>query len=109
VPQVRFSAGADSGGPLNQVSLATKLKTVDDAAAEPAGLFAHLSSFKPDAVFGVGGYASGPAMVTAILRRFPTMVFEPNAVPGMANRLIGKRVKRGGCELSTCREVVSQC
>jgi len=28
-------------------------------------------------------------MIAAILRRIPTMVFEPNYVPGLANRLVG--------------------
>jgi UDP-N-acetylglucosamine--N-acetylmuramyl-(pentapeptide) pyrophosphoryl-undecaprenol N-acetylglucosamine transferase len=37
----------------------------------------------------VGGYASGPAMMAAILLRVPTLAFEPNAVPGLANRLVG--------------------
>ena len=41
---------------------------------------------------GVGGYASGPGMVAALLKRIPTLAFEPNAAPGLANRLVGKRV-----------------
>jgi len=40
----------------------------------------------------VGGYASGPAMIAALLLRIPTLAYEPNAVPGMTNRLVGKRV-----------------
>ncbi len=47
---------------------------------------------QPDAVIGVGGYASGPAMGAAILAGIPTLAFEPNAFPGLANRLVGKRV-----------------
>jgi len=41
----------------------------------------------------VGGYASGPAMAAALWMGVPTMAFEPNAMPGMANRLVGKRVQ----------------
>jgi UDP-N-acetylglucosamine--N-acetylmuramyl-(pentapeptide) pyrophosphoryl-undecaprenol N-acetylglucosamine transferase len=44
-------------------------------------------------IVGVGGYASGPAMLAALVQRVPTLAFEPNAVPGLANRLIGKRVR----------------
>ena len=47
-----------------------------------------LSEFKPDVVIGVGGYASGPAMMAAVLRRTPTLIFEPNVVPGFANRMV---------------------
>ena len=92
VPQAGFPLELIPVGPLNQVSLATKLKTAMTLPMSVLACSGILSRFKPDVVFGVGGYASGPAMVTAILRRFPTMVFEPNAVPGMTNRLVGKRV-----------------
>jgi UDP-N-acetylglucosamine--N-acetylmuramyl-(pentapeptide) pyrophosphoryl-undecaprenol N-acetylglucosamine transferase len=51
-----------------------------------------LREFKPQAVVGVGGYASGPAMIAALLLRIPMLAYEPNAVPGMTNRLVGKRV-----------------
>jgi UDP-N-acetylglucosamine--N-acetylmuramyl-(pentapeptide) pyrophosphoryl-undecaprenol N-acetylglucosamine transferase len=43
-------------------------------------------------VVGVGGYASGPGMIAAVLKGIPTLAYEPNAVPGMTNRLLGKRV-----------------
>jgi UDP-N-acetylglucosamine--N-acetylmuramyl-(pentapeptide) pyrophosphoryl-undecaprenol N-acetylglucosamine transferase len=52
-----------------------------------------LREFKPEVVVGVGGYASGPAMIAAILLCVPTMLYEPNAVPGMTNRVVGKRVR----------------
>jgi UDP-N-acetylglucosamine--N-acetylmuramyl-(pentapeptide) pyrophosphoryl-undecaprenol N-acetylglucosamine transferase len=52
-----------------------------------------LRQFRPAVVIGVGGYASGPVMGAAILLGIPTLAFEPNAVPGLANRLVGGRVK----------------
>jgi UDP-N-acetylglucosamine--N-acetylmuramyl-(pentapeptide) pyrophosphoryl-undecaprenol N-acetylglucosamine transferase len=52
-----------------------------------------IREFKPSVVFGVGGYASGPAMAAALQLRIPAMAFEPNAMPGLANRLVGKRVQ----------------
>jgi UDP-N-acetylglucosamine--N-acetylmuramyl-(pentapeptide) pyrophosphoryl-undecaprenol N-acetylglucosamine transferase len=93
VPQAGFNLELIQIGPLNQVSLATRLKTL---AGLPLSLLACrriIRNFRADAVFGVGGYASGPSMGAAILIGIPTMAFEPNAVPGMANRLVGKRVK----------------
>ena len=51
-----------------------------------------LREFRPHVVVGVGGYASGPAMMAALLLRIPTLAYEPNAVPGLTNRLVGKRV-----------------
>ena len=43
-------------------------------------------------VIGVGGYASGPAMLAALVKHIPTLAFEPNVVPGFANRLIARFV-----------------
>jgi UDP-N-acetylglucosamine--N-acetylmuramyl-(pentapeptide) pyrophosphoryl-undecaprenol N-acetylglucosamine transferase len=93
VPEAGFRLELIQIGPLNQVSLMTKLRTL---ASLPLSLLACsqiIRKFRADVVFGVGGYASGPAMGAAILRGVPTMAFEPNAVPGMANRLVGKRVR----------------
>ena len=93
VPAAGFALKLIEVGPLNQVSMATRIRTMVQLPLSLLACSRILSEFKPDAVFGVGGYASGPAMGAAILRGIPTMAFEPNAVPGMANRLIGKRVK----------------
>jgi UDP-N-acetylglucosamine--N-acetylmuramyl-(pentapeptide) pyrophosphoryl-undecaprenol N-acetylglucosamine transferase len=63
-----------------------------------------LSEFDPEVVIGVGGYASGPAMVAAIRRRLPTLAFEPNVVPGFANRMIARWVSAAAVHFEeTCR------
>jgi UDP-N-acetylglucosamine--N-acetylmuramyl-(pentapeptide) pyrophosphoryl-undecaprenol N-acetylglucosamine transferase len=43
---------------------------------------------------GVGGYASGPMMLAAILRGVPSVLFEPNVLPGFTNRVLGGLVRR---------------
>jgi len=93
VPNAGYRLELIRVGQLNRVSLATRLRTLVDL---PLGLLQCvrlLRQFRPHAVIGVGGYASGPVMGAAILLRIPTLAFEPNAVPGLANRLIGARVK----------------
>jgi UDP-N-acetylglucosamine--N-acetylmuramyl-(pentapeptide) pyrophosphoryl-undecaprenol N-acetylglucosamine transferase len=52
-----------------------------------------VSRRRPDIVIGVGGYSSGPVVLVASLRRIPTMVLEQNAVPGLTNRLLARRVR----------------
>src|SRR4051812_11984843 len=47
-----------------------------------------LSRRRPDVVVGVGGYSSGPVVLTAALRGLPTMVLEQNARPGLTNRML---------------------
>jgi UDP-N-acetylglucosamine--N-acetylmuramyl-(pentapeptide) pyrophosphoryl-undecaprenol N-acetylglucosamine transferase len=43
----------------------------------------------PNVALGVGGYAAGPAMMAAWLLGVPTLILEPNAMPGLTNRLLG--------------------
>jgi UDP-N-acetylglucosamine--N-acetylmuramyl-(pentapeptide) pyrophosphoryl-undecaprenol N-acetylglucosamine transferase len=93
VPEAGFNLKLIEVGPLNQVSFATRLRTLAQLPLSILACSRIIREFRADAVFGVGGYASGPAMGAAILRGIPTMAFEPNAVPGMANRLVGKRVR----------------
>jgi UDP-N-acetylglucosamine--N-acetylmuramyl-(pentapeptide) pyrophosphoryl-undecaprenol N-acetylglucosamine transferase len=50
--------------------------------------------FRPDLVVGTGGYASGPAVGYALLRRIPTAVQEQNSYPGFVTRLVAGRVRQ---------------
>jgi UDP-N-acetylglucosamine--N-acetylmuramyl-(pentapeptide) pyrophosphoryl-undecaprenol N-acetylglucosamine transferase len=93
VPQAGYQLSMIKVGQFNNVSMATKARTLLDLPLSLIRCRKLLGEFKPDAVVGVGGYASGPAMVAAILSGTPTLAFEPNAYPGLANRLVGKRVK----------------
>lgn len=47
---------------------------------------------RPNLVIGVGGYASGPAVLAAVLLRVKTMVLEQNHYPGATNRWLAPRV-----------------
>jgi UDP-N-acetylglucosamine--N-acetylmuramyl-(pentapeptide) pyrophosphoryl-undecaprenol N-acetylglucosamine transferase len=92
VPQAGFPLHLIRVGPLNNVSLMTRLRTVLDI---PASLFACrklIRTLQPGVVLGIGGYAAGPGTAAALMMRVPVMAFEPNAMPGLANRLVGKRV-----------------
>ena len=52
-----------------------------------------ISRLRPDVVVGVGGFASGPVLAMASLRRYPTMLLEQNALPGVTNRLLAPLVR----------------
>ncbi len=51
-----------------------------------------LREWRPDVVVGVGGYASGPMLVAAAASRIARAVIEPNAIPGITNRVLGRLV-----------------
>ena len=87
VPAAGYPLELIKVGQLNRVSLATRLRTLVDlpmSVVHSAGL---LGKFKPQVVIGVGGYASGPAMLTAALKGIPSLIFEPNLIPGFTNRM----------------------
>jgi UDP-N-acetylglucosamine--N-acetylmuramyl-(pentapeptide) pyrophosphoryl-undecaprenol N-acetylglucosamine transferase len=92
VPEAGFRLDLVRSGQLKNVSLATRLRTAIDLPLGVMECVRLLREFRPKAVVGVGGYASGPGMMAAILLRLPTLAFEPNAVPGLANRLVGRWV-----------------
>ena len=92
IPEAGFPLDLIHVGQLANVSLTTRLRTLADLPLGILRCLGLLRSFRPDVVVGVGGYASGPAMMAALLLRIPTLAYEPNAVPGLANRLVGKRV-----------------
>jgi UDP-N-acetylglucosamine--N-acetylmuramyl-(pentapeptide) pyrophosphoryl-undecaprenol N-acetylglucosamine transferase len=99
VPEAGFPLELIKVGQLKNVSLATRARTLLDLPLGVLRCIALLRQFKPDFVVGVGGYASGPAMMAALLLRVPTLAFEPNAVPGLANRLVGKYVSAAAVNL----------
>jgi len=53
-----------------------------------------LQKHKPVAAFGVGGYAAGPMMLATWFGGVPNVIFEPNAEPGLTNKLLAKISKR---------------
>jgi len=92
VPAAGFELKLINVGALKNVTLATRARTLLGLPMSILHSRRILREFQPDVVIGVGGYASGPAMLAAILSRIPTLAFEPNLVPGFANRAVGKVV-----------------
>ncbi len=56
--------------------------------------FRLLKSFKPDAVVGVGGYASGPLLYAAASKKIPTLIQEQNSYAGLTNKWLAKKVDK---------------
>jgi UDP-N-acetylglucosamine--N-acetylmuramyl-(pentapeptide) pyrophosphoryl-undecaprenol N-acetylglucosamine transferase len=109
VPAAGFPLRLVQVGALKNVSLATRLKTSFDLPRAIWDSGRILSEFRPDIVIGVGGYASGPAMLAAVLRRVPTLVFEPNFVPGFANRLVAPLVSGAAVHFTETGRYFRRC
>lgn len=46
--------------------------------------------FRPDAVVGVGGYASAPLLLAARILQIPYLIQEQNSFAGLTNKLLGR-------------------
>ena len=53
-----------------------------------------IRQFKPDAVVGFGGYASGPVLWVAQQMGVPTLIQEQNSFAGVANKILARKAKR---------------
>lgn len=53
-----------------------------------------LSNHHPSAIFSMGGYVAGPVVLAGLWKRLPILVMEPNAIPGLTNRHVGRFVTR---------------
>lgn len=80
--------GLQGKGLLDDLSAVLK---IIQASFQAVGKLKHI---KPQVVAGFGGYGSFPAVGAALFLRIPTMIHEQNVVPGRANRLLGRFVKK---------------
>lgn len=56
--------------------------------------FKILKDFKPHAVVGVGGYASGPLLYAATKKGIPALIQEQNSYAGITNKVLAKNVQK---------------
>jgi UDP-N-acetylglucosamine--N-acetylmuramyl-(pentapeptide) pyrophosphoryl-undecaprenol N-acetylglucosamine transferase len=104
VPAAGFPLQLVEVGALKNVSLARRVKTLFDLPRAIMTASKMIRDFVPDVVIGVGGYASGPAMLAANIRGVPTLAFEPNVVPGFANRAVARWVSAAAVHFEeTCK------
>lgn len=93
VPSAGFSLSLLPGrGIQRRLTLANVAAAAGLAAAFVAA-FLILARRRPAVVLSLGGYASAPCGLAAAVLRIPIVVAEQNAVPGAANRLVGRAAK----------------
>jgi UDP-N-acetylglucosamine--N-acetylmuramyl-(pentapeptide) pyrophosphoryl-undecaprenol N-acetylglucosamine transferase len=93
VPREGFQLDVIRSGGLKGKSIADRARGAALLPVSVADAWRLVSSRRPDLVIGVGGYSSGPVVLTAALRGIATMLLEQNAVPGLTNRLLARVVK----------------
>ncbi|HIZ86082.1 MAG TPA: undecaprenyldiphospho-muramoylpentapeptide beta-N-acetylglucosaminyltransferase [Candidatus Coprenecus stercoravium] len=53
-----------------------------------------IRDFRPEAVVGVGGYASAPMLWTAQNKGIPTLIQEQNSYAGLTNKILGRKARK---------------
>lgn len=84
------------GVSISGISRSSPWKALKSLALVP-GAMRHamriMKDFRPDLVLGTGGYVSYPVLSGAVHMRLQTYIHEQNALPGLANRRLARRVK----------------
>ena len=80
--------GIQRGSILKNLSLPFKMLSSVQKASKL------MERFKPDAVVGVGGYASGPLLYAASRKGVPYLIQEQNSYAGITNKWLGKKAAK---------------
>ncbi len=93
IPQAGYPLETIKGAGLKGIKGRKRLLNLATLPQSALGAARILQRFRPDVVVGMGGYISGPVMLEAALIGIPTLLFEPNAVPGFTNRVLAPVVR----------------
>jgi len=93
IPREGFPLDLIRSAGLKGKSIASRLRGLALLPLSALDAWQVISTRRPAVVVGVGGYSSGPVLALAALRRYPTMVLEQNALPGITNRLLAPLVR----------------
>lgn len=94
VPAAGFPLEFIEIGGLKRVGVAQTVRTLAQLPASFTKSIGLFDRYRPSAVFSMGGYAAGPVTLAAWWKGVPIVIMEPNAVPGLANRQMGRFAAR---------------
>jgi UDP-N-acetylglucosamine--N-acetylmuramyl-(pentapeptide) pyrophosphoryl-undecaprenol N-acetylglucosamine transferase len=94
VPSAGFPLEFIEIGGLNSVGLARSIRSLSQLPFSVLRARQMLSNHHPSAIFSMGGYVAGPVVLAGLWKRLPILVMEPNAIPGLTNRHVGRFVTR---------------
>lgn len=92
VPREGFPLRCLPAGSIKGMGWVARFRSLAATVKGILGAKRILKEFRPAVVIGVGGYASFPMVSAAILNGYPRIIMEQNAVPGLANRVLGRWV-----------------
>ena len=103
VPRAGFGLELIEVTALKRVGASGRVKSVYLLPRSFLAVRSLIKSFRPAVVIGVGGYASGPAVLVAALMGVPTLIAEQNALPGFTNRVLARFVRAAAVSFEEAR------
>ncbi len=88
LPGGKFPLRTIKAKPIQGKSLLEKVKAILSLPMAISEASSILKEFRPQLVLGVGGYASGPALLAAFFMGIKRAIQEQNVMPGMTNRFL---------------------
>lgn len=67
----------------------------------------YIKKYKPDAIFGTGGYVSAPALFAGGLDGVPFMIHDSDAQPGIVSKYIAKNAKCVSLAFESSKELIN--
>ena len=104
IPREGFNLELIEVAALKRVGFVNRVKSLMKLPKSFLSVRSLIKQVRPDLVIGVGGYASGPVVLTAALMDVPTLVAEQNALPGFTNRVLARFVKAAAVSFEEARE-----
>lgn len=97
VPESGFPLELVRAAPLRGGSLLGRIKGAFGLVTGMRDSWKLLKRLRPSVVMGVGAYVSGTVLLAAALRGVPTLILEPNAEPGLANKWLAPFIDEAAC------------
>lgn len=94
VPTAGFAIEWIEVGGLKGAGIGKRIRSLRQLPIAIRRSLDYFAKYRPAAVFSMGGFVAGPVVLAALFRRLPIVIMEPNAMPGVANRYIGRFVAR---------------
>ncbi len=105
LPPLGFPLRTIRVGGLNRVSGLRTVKTMLQLPGSFIDSLGIVQEFRPSVVVGLGGHSSGPVVVAARAKRCPALLVEPNAYPGLTNRMLARFVEKSAVAFAETKRV----
>ncbi len=104
VPQRSFPLDFVEVSGFQGAGLGQKLRLAWQLPSSVLSSLSVIGRERPRVCFSLGGYVAAPPVLASVLKGLPLVVMEPNAMPGLVNRLLGRFAKKALLSFEAARD-----